>query len=338
MHTLLLFLMVTCPSGLEHDLSGWDIYSPGSFDVSDSGVICYGDRDNTRLVFINEQGKLIRFAGRKGEGPGEFASISKISWEHSEKLFLVYDWSGRLSMWRDDGSLVQESKVAPKLRQFIALENKTVAYVADDFGQPGSKPSLNLLSLKSGEISNLWQRAPLTQANGFHRQEEPAFIFKLDWNHRLLTDSNAKRYALCYNDQATVYVFSRKNHQQVQRLEVELPTCSVTEAMFQEAFKRKFSNNLARTIAPFVHWTPDQYWPTVQGLKLDDLDRIWVFSKTEQGYPYKVYDTSGKHVFSGKSVVHPERIRVRRDQMYFTVETNDHLLLKREPVFQLMDH
>lgn len=65
----------------------------------DDGTLAIADAGNFRVVLVSEEGNLIRFLGRKGEGPGEFASLARIFHGGGDTL-VTYDWRRtRAAIW-----------------------------------------------------------------------------------------------------------------------------------------------------------------------------------------------------------------------------------------------
>lgn len=65
----------------------------------EDGTLAIADAGNYRVVLVSEGGNLIRVLGRKGEGPGEFASLARIFHGGGDTL-VTYDWRRtRAAIW-----------------------------------------------------------------------------------------------------------------------------------------------------------------------------------------------------------------------------------------------
>lgn len=311
---VLVLLMLSC-FGETINLTQWDIFEAGSYDVNDHGTICLADRSNTRLVWINDTGKLLQTAGNPGYGPGEFRSIAQIIWHREERLFWVYDWRQDISKWRD-GTLIKEYKVQPILRSFIPVSAYEVAFASDVFGQKGSQPSLQSLQFESGLKRVLWERDPLEESHGFHRAKDPVFSFKLPWNPRLLIAQGRDIFALCYNDRSQVHIFGRVDQKLLRTIDVSFPRLPLTEETFRGALKQSLSPRTWKRISAFVPYPKNTHWPMVLGLKIDGGDRIWVFGKGEAHSPYKVIGMEGRVEAQGVVEASPYDIHIRNGKVY----------------------
>lgn len=65
----------------------------------EDGTLAIADAGNYRVVLVSEEGYLIRVLGRKGEGPGEFASLARIFHGGGDTL-VTFDWMRtRAAIW-----------------------------------------------------------------------------------------------------------------------------------------------------------------------------------------------------------------------------------------------
>jgi hypothetical protein len=110
---------------------------------------------NTYLVLLDRAGKTVRIAGRKGEGPGEYRSISMIS-QHDDGRVYVFD-RRRLTIL--DTSLAVEfiSTLPVVVEQGVVLPNRTA--VVDGTRSVGdSMYSLHLLGADGKLVRSFGER------------------------------------------------------------------------------------------------------------------------------------------------------------------------------------
>jgi len=81
------------------------LFNPGRFSMDADGLIYVTDRGNQRIAVFNGDGAYIRSFGRKGEGPGEFLSMSLL-YIHND-IINLYDYRNRrATLFRTDGTLL----------------------------------------------------------------------------------------------------------------------------------------------------------------------------------------------------------------------------------------
>lgn len=81
------------------------LFNPGRITMDTDGLIYVADRGNHRIAVFNRDGEYLRSFGRKGEGPGEFLSLTLLF--HYEGTLNLYDYQNRrATLYRIDGTLI----------------------------------------------------------------------------------------------------------------------------------------------------------------------------------------------------------------------------------------
>ena len=93
--------------GGESDDPNGLFYRPSSVVAADSGTIYVADNGNKRIQVFGPDGAYIRALGREGQGPGEFASLWRMT--IAGDSLVVYDnMMRRISVWTLDGEHVDD--------------------------------------------------------------------------------------------------------------------------------------------------------------------------------------------------------------------------------------
>lgn len=98
----------------------------GHLRLADSTIVLINGAAR-ELRFYSANGKFIRAAGRKGQGPGEFSSIGGM-FSCGRDSIIVADYSRRISVWSSSGKFIRESQQPVSAKGF----NPTVVGVASN--------------------------------------------------------------------------------------------------------------------------------------------------------------------------------------------------------------
>ncbi len=78
--------------------------------VNSKGDIYVADRSWSEIRKFNQEGEHLMTIGRKGQGPGEFQSVTIVSVDPQDHLIAYDDMQGRVSVFSDSGELIQTTK------------------------------------------------------------------------------------------------------------------------------------------------------------------------------------------------------------------------------------
>ncbi len=77
--------------------------SPLDMAVDDPGNLYILDSGNQRIQVFGPDGKFVRTIGRRGQGPGEFASLNSIAIDHEGRLHVLDDRQKRIQIFTTEG-------------------------------------------------------------------------------------------------------------------------------------------------------------------------------------------------------------------------------------------
>src|SRR5665647_1567871 len=80
--------------------------------IDDAGMIYILDSGNQRIQVFGPDGRYVRTIGRKGQGPGEFASPNSIDIDAAGRLYVLDDRQKRIQVFTKEGE-VQKSIRTP---------------------------------------------------------------------------------------------------------------------------------------------------------------------------------------------------------------------------------
>jgi hypothetical protein len=96
-------------------IEGEENYMFGSrveFNVDKEGNFYVSDFDNHRTQKYDPQGKYLLTIGRKGQGPGEFESLSRVQFNKESNFYIPDRISKRISFFNRSGKLLKEISVS----------------------------------------------------------------------------------------------------------------------------------------------------------------------------------------------------------------------------------
>lgn len=84
---------------------------PGSATMLRSGVIAISDAQDLQVRFFDQRGNLVRSAGTRGSGPGEFQSIAWMGQCATDSLFVWDPLSERISVLDSTGRFARQFRI-----------------------------------------------------------------------------------------------------------------------------------------------------------------------------------------------------------------------------------
>jgi len=78
------------------------------FNTDGDGNFYVGDSDNNKILKYNPQGKYILTIGRKGQGPGEFQSLSVPRFDKDNNLYIADSINNRISFFDKNGKYLKQ--------------------------------------------------------------------------------------------------------------------------------------------------------------------------------------------------------------------------------------
>lgn len=91
----------------------WVLFRVEDLDRLDDGRLVVVNRSSRQLLMFSRDGEFLRFVGRQGEGPGEFADPIELGVIGGDSI-VVWDWGlGRLQLFGPDGSHARSVRLQP---------------------------------------------------------------------------------------------------------------------------------------------------------------------------------------------------------------------------------
>lgn len=78
------------------------------FNTDGDGNFYVSDSDNNRILKYNPQGKYLLTIGRKGQGPGEFQSLSVPRFDKDNNLYIADSVNRRISFFDKNGKFLRQ--------------------------------------------------------------------------------------------------------------------------------------------------------------------------------------------------------------------------------------
>ena len=134
-----------------------------------------GEHPNGRIHMFTKDGKLIKIFGKKGSGPGEFASPHTLAWDSQGRLFVCDRSNGRIEIFDKDGNFLQETKAFGGPAG-IAITSDDTMYVCCAKNQVyvGSAKTLQV----TGIVKDVWAEGLAADNNGSFYVGE---VFRHNW-------------------------------------------------------------------------------------------------------------------------------------------------------------
>lgn len=134
------------------ELKGAPVNFARSFvDITDNGNIVVIHYTQGSFLIFDRDGNFLKKVGQKGHGPGEFEYLMDVEVLPSGN-FLAADFSGRLSLFDENGNVLDSYQVeVMPLKSIHLLDEKSVLIQGLDRTNPDSK-LLHILNLDTGKV------------------------------------------------------------------------------------------------------------------------------------------------------------------------------------------
>jgi hypothetical protein len=114
------------------------------FNTDDEGNFYVSDMENLRIQKYNSQGEYLLTIGRKGQGPGEFQSLSIPRFDKDSNLYICDVTSRRISFFNKEGEFLKQIDM-PGLYENLHMNSKGLM-VANKEEQIPSQNALTIFS------------------------------------------------------------------------------------------------------------------------------------------------------------------------------------------------
>ena len=228
------------------------LYQPYSYTVNEVGSIYIYDRQDPAVKVFNPEGRFIRTIGRKGQGPGEFQSVSRVVYVPGKRLLTLDRDQNRISLFTDEGSFIGTHNF-----QNSSFE---VFFAADSFfarEETGVEP---------GTVQWTWKRTLSVKAfdyegqelfsygkfqarqSGFVNEEGRQFSFSKPFEvlSVLAGDPKNARLFHCLNDKYLIEVYNREGRifRKIDRPYKRLPIKDVDKKSYLDGFRLRGNSEI----------------------------------------------------------------------------------------------
>jgi hypothetical protein len=298
------------------------LYLPYSYAVDEAGSIYIYDSQDPAIKVFNPDGRFIGMIGRKGQGPGEFQSVSRIACTPDKRL-LTLDWDmNRISLFTDEGSFIgshsfQNSsfEIFFAAESFFAREETTV--------QPGTAPwtwkralSVKAFDYEGQELFSYGEFQ--ARQSGFVNEEGRRFSFSRPFEvlSVLAGDPRNARLYHCLSDKYLIEVYNREGQifRKIERPYKRLPVKDVDKQGYLDGFRRRGSSEKDIRLIEKNAEMPDLK-PVATRMLVDGSGRLWV-ELTERGeaggrtfWTYDIFDEDGYYVYRIRCDLRPGQIK-----------------------------
>jgi hypothetical protein len=283
------------------------IYQAGAYDVDQGGTIYICDRMDHGVKVFDDQGRIIRTIGRKGEGPGEFSNISRVACLPDGRL-LVMDWElKRVSLFSSEGTFIQSHKYQDSSFD-VYLAGGTLYAREVMTIEPGGAPMewRRILFVKAYDYSGaeLFSYGQFTPAqSNFVNEAGEQFSYSPPFpvESVLAGDTDTQCLYHFLSDAYRIEVFDPqgKVFRKIDRPYRRLPVTQEDKKRYLAGFRSTSANKL--TLIEKNAAMPDLK-PVCERMLVDDAGRIWVELseiRQEEGRTltaYDIFDRDGRYL------------------------------------------
>ncbi|WP_178139421.1 6-bladed beta-propeller [Rhodothermus profundi] len=139
------------------------------------GYVYIHDYGDTRLRVFDANGRFVKYIGRKGQGPGEFESISLFFVDANNRLYVNDPINGRITIYADAARTTFHTRPRPPLmiRQVLPLSADSLLLV----GRHRTRKDDCILFLTNSAF-RLSQASCLARASLFWSPEDPLYAMQ----------------------------------------------------------------------------------------------------------------------------------------------------------------
>jgi len=318
------------------------LYQPYSYTINEAGSIYIYDSQDPAVKVFNPEGRFIGTIGRKGQGPGEFQSVSRIVCVPGKRLLTLDGDQNRISLFTDEGSFIgshnfqnSSSEIFFAADSFFARQERTV--------QPGTSSWTwkRTLAVKAFDYEGqeLFSYGKFqARQSGFVNEEGRQFSFSKPFEvlSVLVGDPKNARLFHCLNDKYLIEVYDREGRifRKIDRPYKRLPIKDVDKKSYLDGFRRRGSSEQDIRLIEKNAEMPDLK-PLVTRMLVDSLGRLWIeLSETMEAdgstsWIYDIFDEDGHYVYRIWSDLRPGQIKDGKMYRMDQDEETGHRVLKR---------
>jgi len=282
----------------------------GSIQVDDDGNIYVLDTKEILVKVYDKNGKHLRTFGKKGQGPGEFQSASRMYMAEREKLTFLDTENKRFSYYSLNGECLKETSCGKwNLRESAKADSKGSIY--------GETLSISLEGAKKKLLKFDPQFNQVSEIADLEVKMKPPYVNPMPAKFFfMVTKEDNLIWAITLKYELNVI---NSKGERIKKIVKDYNSVKITDAEKEKFRKEKFDDPLVQDIK--LEW-PENY-PPLNYFALDD--RGWIYVSTHEkdvkgNIYFDVFDVEGRSIarFS-----HPEAeilFVVKKNKAYFLVE------------------
>lgn len=303
---MLLFVALGVPSDdWKISFSQYKIYKDGQLAVSNAGNICLVVPDEQEIFFFDANTHLIRRHKLDSDAPDGFRQIMSVGYVRNQNLYFVYDFGRKISYWNESGEFVSVFFMKPLIYKPQIVDNGRLVYVSDDLGTLNSTPSLRSFSFDDKSEVLLLKLNPLNQVNGYLHRRIPGPPVKMPWHHQFLLAYGKNFVISCFNGNREFTIFDAKTLSVKQTVTVSMPSVPVDKTLFRSTVKER-TKLLGMVPNDLIIHESNVHYPVPLQILVDPEDRIFLYSKSFDGYLRVQYNAAGKRIGEKKEEAIPQ--------------------------------
>jgi hypothetical protein len=321
--------------------------------ADDSGNIYVADGPAREIAVLSGDGRRVRTIGRRGQGPGEFASLSSMNW--SNELLAVLDVRlQRLTFFERAGGVAATKVLEGPFMQAgspSVLAGGEVAYARVQRVNGASPEYLIISGITSVMVVPSIPEPPRSQGGVMCSTQDGSYFPGMP---APFNDSGSLRaflptgeIALAYQDAYMIDIYDVLTGQQRRSIKRAYSAVPLSDDDWENQPETQYFRALERQYGPLRHTTESRpcpypelrpaFWPVIRAIVSDDMGRLWVESSSadESRSTLTLFSASGEPI--GETTMPGWDRRVlpyaRGNRFYFV--TRDSLDVQSIEVYQL---
>ena len=328
---------------LEGDLSigredddNYVFYRVRNIDVDDQGNICVLEGGNCRLQKFDRTGQYLQTIGKKGQGPGEFESPSRLLLDKENNIYISERRKRKIHMFNSKGEFVKSILLSNTTTSFSIDPDESIFGIANIRTEEESNRCIVKMDPKGKIIKNIAQFAALkpVQRKGsgntfttfsISHQYNPALYFSRAFNNKYLYAHSSEYSLFQVNLEGDLELIIKK----------EEPQHLISQKEKNKIYER-FSDLEERwskgVVKEAVQWPSHR--PYFNGIATDDRGRIYVrrvksvIDESEE-VEFDIFSKEGYYLYKTNLPFTPTVIKNGYFYEYYSSEETGEVKIKR---------
>jgi hypothetical protein len=317
---------------------------PMLFIVDKEGRIFISDYQDQAIKVFDSNGDFIQTIGRRGEGPGEFSSVGRMTFLPDGRLMVTDSRANRISFFDPEGNFLGSHHWTDRLgRVYYATDTDCVmsVYTFEESKDPmaGRKLFVKKFDFDGNEILSFGEfQIEETKTHTESSSGGTVMVMGISVPHSphsiFIADQARQRLYHCVNDEYLIDVFD-ENGKAILRIDrpyEPLPFTSDDAKEFRSQYENSKNEGLKKMVQGMA--LPAVKTITPQ-MRVDDRGNLWVETyerKEEEGKvftAYNIFNPDG--YYEAKVWVDVKPVTFMNDKMYcfYTDEETGYRFVKR---------